>query len=117
MSDFFPAQVEQKLVEVTNRIAKTPDERARWDEARREAKRVLDVAEAHAYKNSMGTVAERNAEVTLAVQEEREAYDNAEVAFRYAESQARAMENEQSTWQTVLRSVLATYNAAGVGQR
>lgn len=117
MTEFYPAQVEAEIAETTKRLAKSPTVRKNLDVARREAKRALDTAEAHAFLNTSGTVAERNAEVTIAVADERAAYDEAEAAFRYAENQARTLENEQSSWQTILRSVLATYGAAGTGER
>lgn len=117
MTEFYPAQVEAEIAETTKRLAKSPTVRQKLDDKRREAKRALDTAESHAFLNSEGTVAERNAQVTLAVADERAAWDEAEVAFRYAENQARTLENEQSSWQTILKSVLATYSAAGTGER
>lgn len=115
MTEFYPAQVEKQLAETVTRLARSPQVRRDLDKARREAKRALDVAEAKALLAASGTVSEKQAQVVLAVQEEREAFDEAEVAYRYAENQARNLESEQSSWQTILRSVLATYNAAGVG--
>ncbi|WP_202939907.1 hypothetical protein [Rothia amarae] len=48
---------------------------------------------------------------------EKEALDVADAAYRYADRLARSLQAELMSYQSVNRSVLATYSAAGVGER
>lgn len=117
MTEFYPAQVEVEIAETIRRTEKSPGVRADLERKRDEAKRALSVAQAHALLNATGTIPEREAQVVLAVQDEQAAFDEAEVAYRYAENQVKTLDRNLSGWQTILKSLLVTYGAAGTGER
>lgn len=77
----------------------------------REANRAYDRAFASAYLAADGPAHERKYRAELATVKERDARDVAEVAFRYAERTARAVEAELRAWQSVGASVRAMYGA------
>lgn len=72
--------------------------------ARREellsAKRALDTLKAHAYLESKGTVAEREAYVTIKCGEAIASLDVATAAFEYAKSHAMGLRDTLSALQT-----------------
>lgn len=120
MSDhapLYPAQIDQALHEVTNRLSRAPKVITDREAAMLEAKRHYDLAKDIAYKRAEGSVRDREAQANIDTQEEREAYEVAYIAYKYADREARAMERQQSTLQTNAKLTLSMFNAAGVGER
>jgi hypothetical protein len=118
MSDVLnPVQIEENIRECARRIhagVKAVTERER--EARR-LRRDYDAALAHAYLEHQGPAHEKKYAAEVATIAQREAAENAEIAFRYAERTARAVEAELRAWQSVGASVRLMYGAeSGVGR-
>lgn len=83
----------------------------------REALRAYDRAFAAAYLAAEGPAHEKKYRAELATATERDALDVAEVAFRYAERTARAVEAELRALQSVGASIRTMYGAPqGVGR-
>jgi hypothetical protein len=80
-----------------------------------EADRAFDQAYARAYMAHDGAAHERKYAAELATEEERQNRDAADVAYRYADRLARALENELRAWQSLGASVRSMYAVAGVG--
>jgi transposase-like protein len=90
------------------------------DEIRGEAAAALRRAAAKARlaaRAEKGTVPEKDAMVTMAVDEEQTAADVAEVAYRYARETGAWLEGRKSSLQTQSKLVLATYQLAGSNRR
>ncbi|UOE45507.1 hypothetical protein [Agromyces larvae] len=85
------------------------------DRARRVAIRQHKLARARALKDAQGTVAEREAAADLATAVEWERADDAEIAYDYARSMARLVEQRTSAVQTQSKQVELTYQLAGRG--
>ncbi|MFG1846709.1 hypothetical protein [Micromonospora carbonacea] len=112
-----PVAVEDAIREVSNRIGKgvaVCDERYRLFLA---ADRAYDAAFARAYMAYPGAAHERKYAAELATGAEREARDVADAAYRYADRQAKALENELRALQSVGASMRAMFAVAGVGER
>lgn len=112
-----PVQIEQAIRTCAERIhngVKVTTERER--EAR-EARRLYDRAYAQAYLTADGPAHEKKHRAELATGQERETAEVAEVAFRFAERTARAVEAELRAWQSVGASVRLMYGVeTGVGR-
>lgn len=114
MSDVLnPVEVEQAIRAAVGEVARGVDEYTRVLSALREAERKFDVAEATAYMHATGPVQERKYRAVLDCQAERETLDVAEVAFKYVDKRLRAAESKLSAYQTLSKSVMAMYGAAG----
>lgn len=112
-----PVTVEQNIRTCSERIAKgvaVCDERYRLYLA---ADRAHDVAVARAYLEHEGPAHEKKYAAELATRREREARDEADAAYRYADRQAKALVEELRAWQSVGASVRAMYGVAGRGER
>lgn len=117
MTDINPVAIEQAIRACSERIAKgvmVCDERYR---AFLDADHAYDVAFAGAYLDASGPAHAKKYEAELATMGERKARDVADAAYRYADRQARALENELRAWQSVNASVRAMYSVAGTGER
>lgn len=110
-------QVEQKILETSNRIAKSAGECDRRYRAFLAAERAYEQAYAGAYMSFEGPQQEKRYAAVRATAAEKEALDVADAAYRYADRLARSLQAELMSYQSVNRSVLATYSAAGVGER
>lgn len=112
-----PVDVETAIRTVTERIAKgvlVCDERYRtW----LDADRAYDAAYARAYLAYEGPAHEKRYGAELDTQQQRQARDVADAAYRYADRQAKALEAELRAWQSVGASVRAMYAVAGAGER
>lgn len=82
-----------------------------------DADRAYDAAFAHAYMAHQGPAHEKRYAAELATQPERTARDIADAAYRYADRQAKALQDELRAWQSVGASVRAMYAVAGTGER
>jgi hypothetical protein len=78
------------------------------------ADREFDKAFAQAYMDHDGPAHERKFAAEIATEHARRSRDEADVAYRYADRLARALENELRAWQSVNASVRAMYSVAGV---
>lgn len=111
-----PVTVEQAIRKCTERIAngvKVCDERYR---AFLVLDHAYDIAVAHAYLEHEGPAHEKKYAAEINTEVERQQRDAADAAYRYADRQARALENELRAWQSVGASVRAMYAVAGTGE-
>lgn len=112
-----PVSIEQAIRDVSTRIATgvrvTSDRYRDW----LDADRSYDQAFARAYMAAEGPAHERKYAAELATLAERERRDAADVLFRYADRQARALENELRAYQSIGASIRSMYSAPqGVGR-
>jgi hypothetical protein len=112
-----PVAVEHGIREVAERIAKGVRIVSDRYAAFLAADRAYDQAHARAYLGHDGPAHERKPAAELATVREREARDVADVAFRYADRTARALENELRAYQSIGASLRQQYSVAGVGER
>ena len=110
-------QVEQKILETSNRIAKGAGECDRRYRAFLDASRAYEQAYAIAYMSFDGPQQEKRYAAVRDTASEKEALDEADAAYRYADRLSKSLQAELMSYQSVNRSVLATYSAAGVGER
>lgn len=112
-----PVDVERKIEEISNRIAKGVAVVTKAEKDARDKRRAFDLAFAHAYKRAEGPAHERKYTAEIEAMPHREAADNAEIAFKHAERTAKALEKELFAWQSINGNIRAMYGSAGVGQR
>ena len=106
-----PVDIEQHISGISERIAKGVRV---VTEAEKEAKRLrreFDLAFAHAFKNADGSIPDKKYQAQIETMQQREAAENAEVAFNYAERTAWALKDELSAFQSIGASVRAMYEA------
>lgn len=108
-----PVDVEQKIVELSERITKGVLVVTTAERESRKAKRDFDLAYAYAYKEAEGPVHLRKYEADILTMPQRENADTMEITFRHAERQARALEKELLAWQSIGASIRAMYGVAG----
>jgi hypothetical protein len=111
-----PVEVEQRIREISERISRgvsVCDERYR---AHLAAERLYDAAYAQAYMDHQGAAHEKRYAAELATLDERRSRDETDAAYRYADRQARALENELRAMQSVGASIRAMYQTAGRGE-
>jgi hypothetical protein len=111
-----PVQVEEAIREAVNEVSKGVVEYARVLTQFQDAERAFDLAWAHSYMGRTGPVEERKQASVIATITEREALDIARVAFKYVDKRLRAAESRLSAYQTLSKSVMAMYGAAGVSE-
>jgi hypothetical protein len=108
-----PVEVEHAIRNAVAEVSRGVVEYTRVLTDLRAAERAFDVAEATAYMRATGPVQERKFTAVLECQEEKIALDVAEVAFKYVDKRLRAAEATLSAYQTLSKSVMAMYGAAG----
>lgn len=106
-----PVDIEQAIRTCSDRIHKGVKVVTDAERESRERVRDYDRAFARAYLAADGPAHERKYRAELATAVERDARDVAEVAFRFAERTARAVEAELRAWQSVGASVRAMYGS------
>ena len=109
-----PADVENKIEETKNRIAAGVKIVTSAEKEAKARRRDFDLAYAYAMKETSGPEYLRKAEATITAMPHRAKAEDAELAFRYAERNAHALDKELFAWQSILNSVRSMYNAAGV---
>lgn len=114
---FDPVSVERAIRAVTNDIGRGVPIVARAYEDYLSARRAYESAEDRAYFNAAGPVEERKRTARMRCEEERALMDAAEVAYKRAQWQARALADRLSGLQSSARMVERMYGAAGVGDR
>lgn len=112
-----PVQVEHQMMDVLNRISNGIRIRALAYEAWLESDRDYDHAYAKAYVTATGPAHELKHLAELATTDARMTRDVADAAYRDAERRGKALEAELSALQSILKSILQSYGAAGVGER
>ena len=115
--DINPVQIEQHILQLTSRIAKSAGECNTRYKAFLDADREFDRAYAQAYLGHDGPQAERRYAADAATMEEREARDVADAAHRYADRLSKALQSELLAYQSLSKSIIAQYQVAGVGER
>lgn len=111
-----PVNVERKMAELASRItASVPirDERYR---AMLDTARAYDRAYCAAYLEARGSIKDKEAVAKLEAMPEREAKEVAEAAYRYADTQAKALSEELRAMQSIGVSVREAYRTAGRGE-
>lgn len=112
-----PVQIENRILDVLNRIAAGIEYRSdaydEWDLA----DDAYDKAFAIAYESFAGPAHHAKYYATVETAELRHARTLADMKYKRAERHAKALENELSALQSLLKSILAAYGAAGVGER
>lgn len=112
-----PVAVEQSIRELANRISTGVRVVSDRYNTFLTADRVYEQAFARAYLGHDGPAHEKKYAAEVATEQEREARDVADAAFRYADRTARAVENELRAMQSVGASVRAMYGTStGVGR-
>lgn len=109
-----PADAEQWIRHVSDRIAKGVRVVTDAEEKMRAKKRAYDLAFAHAYKKAEGSEQFRKQTATIEAMPHREEADNAEIAYRYAQRTAEALERELFAAMAINRNIISMYGAAGV---
>lgn len=118
MSDVVnPADVEAGIRETSNRIARSVRVCSERYETFLRADHTYDIAYANAYLRAEGPAHEKKYRAELDTIAERRHRDVEDAAYRYADRQAKALQDELRAWQSVGASVRAMYGAAGVGDR
>ena len=100
-----PAQVEALVEDTKDRIADAV--------LMKTARRAYDHEYARAILAAEGPEYIRKAEATQVAMAEKEAADEAEIAFHHAQREAGSLEKELFSWQAILKSVTAMWNATG----
>lgn len=114
--EYTPAIVEQKLRRLMNEMYFQYREDAENREELRAAKHALKLADSKkkVELGGEGTVAERDALVFLATEEEHLAFGVAQVKFENGIEYMRVLEKQMSALQSIGSSVRQAYNAIGV---
>lgn len=111
-----PVQVEQRIRETANRIAKSANVCDQRYRTFLEAEAAYDQAYARAYMRYDGPAHEKRYYAELQTANERAARDVADAAYRYADRLAKSLESELRAWQSVGASIRAAYSVAGTGE-
>ncbi len=112
-----PVDIENRIREIAGRISKGVRICSQAYAEYLLALRTYERAFAHAYLAHQGAAHERKYAAELATGEERAARDQADVAYRYADRTAKALEAELRAMQSVNASVRTAYGVAGTGER
>jgi hypothetical protein len=112
-----PVEVEQQMLQVLNRISNGIGIRGQLYSEFSDADREYDRQYALAYTTATGPAHMLKYLAELATSGARLERDVADAAYRDAERRAKALETELSALQTIMKSILASYGAAGVGER
>lgn len=108
-----PVDIEAAIRDVSNRIAGSVKVCSDRYDAFLTADRAYDKAVAKAYLRYEGAAHRAKHEAELATENQRKVRDDADVAYRYADRLAKALESELRAWQSVNASVRAMYAVAG----
>lgn len=111
-----PVSIEQAIREVADRIAAGVRVVSDRYSAFLAADRNYDQAFARAYMVHEGPAHEKRYAAELATAGEREARDVADVAYQYARSTARALEDQLRAYQSLGAGIRAMYSVAGRGE-
>jgi hypothetical protein len=104
-----PVDIEKTIQDISRRIHQGVPIVSNAETKAREATHALDLAIARAYMAHEGPAHEKKYAAVIATEKERSAADEAEVAFRYAERTARALESELRAQQSIGASIRSMY--------
>jgi hypothetical protein len=116
MSEFNPVSIEEAIRTCAQRIANGV---LKCDIAYRQFlddDRAFDLAYAKAYMEADGAAHERKYQAQLVTEVERIKRDASDAAYRLVDRQARALERELQSWQSIGASVRQAYDVAGRGE-
>lgn len=111
-----PVEVENGIREASNNIARGVSICNERYKAFLKANHAYDLAFARAYLRHQGTQMEKKYSAELATEEERAAKDEADAAYKYAVNRAKALDKELGSLQSINKSVIGMYGAAGRGE-
>jgi hypothetical protein len=111
-----PVDIEQRIRQLADGISRGVKVCSDAYERFLLADRTYDRAYARAFLKASGSVDARKYQSELDTVEERDALDVADVAYRYADRNAKALESELRAYQSVGASVRAMYQVAGRGE-
>lgn len=111
-----PVSIETSIRKCANRIAAGVKVCSDAYKAFLAADHRYDLAYARAYMAAEGPAHERKYAAEVKTEKERADRDTADVAYRYADRQARAIESELRALQSVGASVRQAYAVAGRGE-
>lgn len=115
-TEYNPVAIENAIRECANRIAKGVKVCDELYRAYQEAQQDFIEAFAHARISATGPQQEKRYKAELATMDERKRRDVAEAAYRHAERLAEALQDELRALQSVNKSVVGMYGAAGRGE-
>jgi ABC-type sulfate transport system substrate-binding protein len=111
-----PAETERWIRDVKDRIAKGVRVVTEAEKTAKAKRRDFDDAWAYAMKHAEGPEYLRKAEATMATMTQRAQAENAEIAFRYAERLAKALDKELFAAMAVNSNIRSMWVAAGVAE-
>lgn len=114
--DLNPVYVEQSIQNLVQDIARGVKVVSSAHRDKLSKDRLYDHAFAVAYMTFEGPSHEKKYAAEKATQQERIDRDAAEVAYQHAQRQMRALEGQLSAFQTIAKSVVSMYGAAGSGR-
>jgi vacuolar-type H+-ATPase catalytic subunit A/Vma1 len=114
--DLNPVVVEESIQRLVLQIAQGVRAVSLAQQAFQRADRVFDVAYAKAYMAASGPQTEKRYAATVETEQQRMDRDVAELAFKHAERQMKALEGQLSAFQTMAKSVTSMFGAAGTGR-
>lgn len=113
---FNPVSVEAAIRECANRISNGVIECNRTYKAFLQADHEYDLAFARAWAKDNGPANARKYVCELQTVEERQKRDNADAVYRFSDRQAKALEAELRSWQSVGASIRQAYGVSGRGE-
>ena len=116
MQPLNPVQIEQHILELTNRISKGIRVYSERYADFLEKDREFDRAYAHAYLKAEGSIKDKEKKAALKTIEERETRDVADIAYKQSDKLLRALDSELRAWQSIGASVRQQYAVAGRGE-
>lgn len=111
-----PVNVEQRIRDISARIANSASVCNDRYIAFLDADRAYDQAFAAAYMRHEGAAHEKKYAAEIATLQEREARDMTDAAYKYADRLAKALESELRAYQSIGASVRAMFGVAGRGE-
>lgn len=107
-----PVDIELMIRKFSNEIAKGVAAVSKAHAEHKRTAREYDLAFARAYVGAAGPSHEKKYLAEIATEQQRMNADVAEVAFRHAERQMKALETQLSSAQTISKSINQMYGAA-----
>lgn len=112
-----PVDIEQAIQSCAESIHDSVETTSGQERRARRLRREYDAALAKAYLAATGPAHEKKHHAELATMDERALAEEAEVTYRYADRQAKALELQLRAWQSVGASVRSMYQVeTGVGR-
>ena len=116
MTPLNPVQIEQHILELTNRIGKGIKIFSERYADFLEKDREFDKERAHAYLRAEGSIKDKEYRAAIDTFESRTERDVAEVAYKQADKLLKALDSELLAWQSIGASVRQQYAVAGRGE-